>query len=636
MNYKHTKIVLVVLFYCLQHMTCSGQKKFNVEELLLSQKRALNNRDTLTFLSVYKKLHTLAIKTKDSILFKKVYSYKGRYFFNKYNMDSAYYYFYRSNDYAKDSLFIGKNYLKMAIAQKNGRDFLGSIASSLEAVEFLKNTRGKRYLASSFNNLGILCNELKQFEESLKYHKKSLEIRKQLENNFLILSSLNNIAFVYSHKKDYTSAIHLLDSIIELTNVDTKLSLRTKIIDNLGYTYLLSNQKQKSLPYLQKAYVLRKQSNDFWDMSTSELHLTEYYYQLGNFEKSKEYALKAKKTSSRVVNLLDVIESLKWLVKLGNSNEANSFELLNLMDSLRLSEQKNSNQFALIRYRVKEKESQNNFLKAQNLKQKIKANKQETYLVYTFLGFIVVSILAMSTYAHFNNSIRIKTIESNHRESLLENEIRELLIQQQNIITTSKIEERKRIASNLHDSVAGKLSGVRLQLDVMAEQFSLEQRNTIDGITEFVREIITETRLIAHNLTNESLQEEPFLFIIRRIIDRLLPEEKYVRIFQVDSINWEMIPYAIKFNFYYIIIEACQNIIKHANATEVAFQFQLIEDQVSLNIQDNGTGFSKKQHKGIGIKNMKHRAVSLDGNFTILSDTKGTALKVTIPLKQYG
>ncbi|MDT4879520.1 Signal transduction histidine-protein kinase/phosphatase DegS [compost metagenome] len=95
------------------------------------------------------------------------------------------------------------------------------------------------------------------------------------------------------------------------------------------------------------------------------------------------------------------------------------------------------------------------------------------------------------------------------------------------------------------------------------------------------------------------------------------------------------IPVQHKIILFRILQECLQNIIKHAQATEIILRTAYTEDQgLKVTVQDNGVGFnvSDQQNRGLGIGNMERRMHLLQGEFSIESNAgHGTTIHLNIP-----
>jgi signal transduction histidine kinase len=97
---------------------------------------------------------------------------------------------------------------------------------------------------------------------------------------------------------------------------------------------------------------------------------------------------------------------------------------------------------------------------------------------------------------------------------------------------------------------------------------------------------------------------------------------------------------ALEITLYRVVQQALNNVVRHADATEVHIRVVEDEDVIQCSIQDDGAGFNveemsqrvRKQGAGLGLKGMQERVETLHGTFLILSAPgSGTKVFVTIP-----
>ncbi|WP_407265492.1 sensor histidine kinase [Tenacibaculum maritimum] len=195
-------------------------------------------------------------------------------------------------------------------------------------------------------------------------------------------------------------------------------------------------------------------------------------------------------------------------------------------------------------------------------------------------------------------------------------------------------EERQRISEELHDGILGKLFGTRMKLGLV--NISNEQNKEIyQSFLKELQEIEVEIREVSHKLSaNLDGSNISFTGIIEQLLKDKSILNKFDYLFNIDqNINWSTVNEANKLNIYRIIQEAIQNIIKHARASEVLITFTYINNNIKLEIKDNGIGLDySKIEKGIGFKNIKLRVLRLKGKLTINSSpNKGTSLTIRFP-----
>jgi signal transduction histidine kinase len=86
-------------------------------------------------------------------------------------------------------------------------------------------------------------------------------------------------------------------------------------------------------------------------------------------------------------------------------------------------------------------------------------------------------------------------------------------------------------------------------------------------------------------------------------------------------------------NIVLFVKEATNNAVKYSKAKQLAIVLQLIENQVTIEISDDGVGFDTSIVKGNGLGNMQKRIEELKGQFSITSELNlGTKVKATIPI----
>jgi signal transduction histidine kinase len=96
------------------------------------------------------------------------------------------------------------------------------------------------------------------------------------------------------------------------------------------------------------------------------------------------------------------------------------------------------------------------------------------------------------------------------------------------------------------------------------------------------------------------------------------------------------LPEALRLLIYRTFQEALTNILKHAQASEVSASLTLKNDEIRLQITDNGRGLdaSPSLRMGLGLSSLSHRALALGGHFHVrcASDGKGTCVELTAPV----
>jgi signal transduction histidine kinase/DNA-binding response OmpR family regulator len=194
------------------------------------------------------------------------------------------------------------------------------------------------------------------------------------------------------------------------------------------------------------------------------------------------------------------------------------------------------------------------------------------------------------------------------------------------------LEERGRLARDLHDSVTQLLYSVNLfsksgrnALDAM-ELDKLE--NCLNRLGESAQQALKEMRLLVHELRPLALEREGLLGALQRRLDAVEGRVGVAAQLLVDETV--ALPRLMEKELYHIATEALNNALKHAQVTSVSVRLNADRGQVRLEVVDDGVGFDPRAVEGqggLGIIGMRERAESLGGELDVISAPgKGTTV----------
>lgn len=212
-------------------------------------------------------------------------------------------------------------------------------------------------------------------------------------------------------------------------------------------------------------------------------------------------------------------------------------------------------------------------------------------------------------------------------------------------VQNAQEEERRRIARELHDDLGQRLSGLKLNMEVLEDAVPKRYRMILDKLRSYKNQIntmIVETRRISSNLRPAALDDFGLLIALRFLCKEFEKVYGLTIQFQADSSLPEHYNTHVEIAMYRIAQEALSNIAKHAEAKNICLQLLHRGDSVALVVQDDGKGFEFQiiqaraaAERGLGLISMKERSELLGGIFHIESAPhKGTALHVEIPLNR--
>ena len=203
------------------------------------------------------------------------------------------------------------------------------------------------------------------------------------------------------------------------------------------------------------------------------------------------------------------------------------------------------------------------------------------------------------------------------------------------------VEERNRIAREIHDTLAQGLTGIVLQLEAAEQAMDgghAEVEGHLDLAKTLARESLQEARRSVWDLLPKSLEERSLDAAIQQAVDSWADRGQETASFILSGVQRELPP-EVQTALLRICQESLTNIRRHARATEVKVELRSYPDEAYLGVQDNGQGFSleevkaKGEHGGCGLAGMEQRARILGGTLSVQSQRgKGTLIEVRIPL----
>lgn len=199
------------------------------------------------------------------------------------------------------------------------------------------------------------------------------------------------------------------------------------------------------------------------------------------------------------------------------------------------------------------------------------------------------------------------------------------------------VEERQRLARELHDSVAQSLYTVTLYADAAGLALAANEpehiREHLHDLRQTAQEALRDMRLIIFDLRPSELLPGG---LPEAVAHRLEIVEAHVGLqTRVTVEGHGPLPFSVEEELYRIIQEALNNVIKHARASRVEVRLSFGPNEARLEISDDGLGFDPDQpavHRGLGLDDMAARAQRIGARMEISSGSGvGTTLRLRIP-----
>jgi signal transduction histidine kinase len=199
------------------------------------------------------------------------------------------------------------------------------------------------------------------------------------------------------------------------------------------------------------------------------------------------------------------------------------------------------------------------------------------------------------------------------------------------------LEERQRLARELHDSVSQALYGIALgarTASALLERNPAQVAEPLNYVLSLAEAGLDEMRALIFELRPESLETEGLVAALSKQATALHARNR--TIVNTDFCDEPNLPFDVKEAFYRISQEAMNNTMKHARATQVDLSLKCANGFLTLTISDNGAGFdTDTPYPGhLGLKSMRERIAHLGGTLQITSvPGQGTRVQAQVALK---
>ncbi|MGP3932040.1 sensor histidine kinase [Nonomuraea sp. KM88] len=258
-----------------------------------------------------------------------------------------------------------------------------------------------------------------------------------------------------------------------------------------------------------------------------------------------------------------------------------------------------------------------------------------THLLFTVAIVAVVSLFSFVGEVTAERSAERKRMVTRLEEAMRENAglHAQLLVQARE---AGVLDERQRMAREIHDTLAQGLTGIitQLQAAVQTEADPQAWRRHLDHAVGLARDSLAEARRSVHAVQPGPLESAPLPAALAEIAARW-SELNAVRVEVATTGTARPLHPQVEATLLRIAQEALANIAKHAGASRAGITLSYMEDVVSLDVRDDGAGFDRARALdggGFGLASMRDRVTRLAGAFEIESEPgSGTAVSAVVP-----
>lgn len=234
-----------------------------------------------------------------------------------------------------------------------------------------------------------------------------------------------------------------------------------------------------------------------------------------------------------------------------------------------------------------------------------------TYVVCGFFG----RILQQAELARQRNQQLIEELQSTQKK------LQELAV----------IEERNRLARDLHDSVKQQVFAISMQLS--AARASLRETDqaysSVVQAEKLAQQAGAELTTLIHQLRPPKLEQKSLADAIREHVNEW-SRQNFIEVeSNVDDVS---VSVSAEQTLFRVLQEALSNVARHSQASRVTVTLKSVDDAVQLIVQDNGTGFDAERiARGVGLDSMRERLAAVSGTLEISSlKSQGTLVTASV------
>lgn len=559
---------------------------------------------------------------------------------------------------------------KLAIAYRFKGLYDTSIYLSTEALDITENNFLK---ASSYNNLGVCYRYKGNYEKALSFYLKAADVY-QKDNDLEQLGIVyNNIGTMFLFSEFIGKAKKYLQKSLSIHLENNHQKPLADVYNNFGIYYANMGDLQLSLSYFNRSMKIEKELGNIRGVNDSYFNIASVYTMMGNLDSAIVMIQKSVQLDKDMGNIQGVISDYNALAEVlfefdenekafayldsainyakaigsqyelasayknqatayADNNEyqkayRSSLNFQSTRDSAMAFEQRKAIAELETQYATKEKQRQ---IELQHLEIKNKEAKiYQSRLQIVGLIILIAGILIIGTLLYFYYKTR--------KEKELKNAIiKEKELGLESIIQATE-EERKRIAKDLHDGIGQQLSGLKMAIRNIKDSLDFDetlQQKQFEKISSIIDESAANVRSISHEMMPKVLMESGLVAAIADMLSKSLAVADIP--YEYDHFDEQIrLPETVEITLFRIAQELINNIIKHANATQVNLQLYKTSKFIILVVEDDGKGVEIKENDGHGMTNIKSRAHNINGEFIIEKGLhKGTIATVKIPIKE--
>lgn len=535
----------------------------------------------------------------------------------------------------KDSVslkFLSDFYLLLSNASRDKNLMEESKKWALKGIETSQKSGNLERLDEHTSNLAITYRIMGNIPKALKLLESTLDYKETPER-------YGSIAICYLKLKNYTKALFYNKKALDYYITEDNKRSQAITLLNIGVVYIDMYENDKALIYFNKSLSIAREFNYPLIILNNIINISEVFQSKKEFEKAKKgynEVLVIAKKSGYLKQQLYVYQSLKKIAleeKKYKEALENTEKTIKIQDSIKKLQKDKEVAKLEVEYETLRKEKEIAILKKNQELKVLEIKRQQSQKKIITYAFIVILIPLAGLLFLYYQKLKNQNLLHKKEKEIGEQKIEALVRNQELKLIKNSIniqdKERKRIAQQLHDRIGGNLAAIKLQFNSVKNK-----SENMDTIYIQLDETYKQVRELSHDLIPKKFRHGNFAELLKEYMKNIGDASKLnigFSTFSENKIN--KIDHLFHDELFSVFQELITNTIKHAKASKVEIQIDLIDDNIHVLFEDNGKGFDTSVIPlGIGLSNIENRIQKLSGVMHIDSRLKrGTIITIEIP-----
>ena len=514
------------------------------------------------------------------------------------------------------------------------------------------------YFCELYFNAGMIHFNLNQYDLMLDYYYQALEMAEKVNLPADAAYTSMSIADIYMFISNTTQAeAYYLKGEKLYRGLSDSLGI-ARITYKLRSNYILQENYPKALTYGEEAYRILsampyvravdfyasvKSLNDLWFrlqdydkalryglmsveyarqtnrqdyVAASLTALSQIYMKQGNFRDAEATAFKALTADSTKIQINSLLYQIIAESNIGLKNNAKAIEYFHKTIETKNTYANQNFQASIsemeVKYETEKKEMHISSLE-----------EEKRLMTWLIIAGGVVLLLGLAALFFLWRWTMQKRRFAELQIKQLEQE-KQLVATQ--VVFDGEMQERTRLARDLHDGMGGKLTAMKIRLQELKRNSGIDETNEkqFNVMMDMLDDSVQEMRRVSHNLMSETLSSAG----LKPALDDFCGSMSSLVVFNYYD-DESRLDLKLEALIYCCIHELVNNALKYTAASQIIQE----DDRISFTVQDNGCGFDPAaETKGIGFKNVRSRVASLGGDIQIDSQA-GVGTEVNAELR---